>query len=102
MPLAHSPRLVHTEDVGGLQCRMHHLGQVVANGVQVDRILEPGRERGHRGLGVVPGPVKPPVHPPLHPPPDRAEQGGRGQGGGGDRDGEENLSTWVASSTSPA
>jgi hypothetical protein len=68
--------------VGGLQGRLYRDGQVVADGVQVDRVFQPGCERGDGGLAVVPGPVEPPVHPALHPLPDGVEQGRRGQGGG--------------------
>jgi hypothetical protein len=62
-------------EMSGFQCCLHHAGQVAADCVQVDRVLQPGRERGHRGLGVIPGPVEPAVHPVLHPPPHRTEQG---------------------------
>jgi hypothetical protein len=48
------------------------------DGVQIDRVLQPGRERGRGLVSVIPGPVEPPVHPPLHPAPHRAEQGHRG------------------------
>ena len=71
--------------MGGFERRLDDAGQVVADGVQVDGILEPG-QRGHRGLGAIAGPVEPPVHRSLHPPPDRVEQGRCGQRGGGDRD----------------
>jgi hypothetical protein len=35
--------------VGGLQCRLHDAGQVIADAIQVGRVLKPGRERGHGG-----------------------------------------------------
>ena len=69
--------------MGGFQGRLHHADQILANRVQVDGILQLGRERGHGLVGVIPGPVEPPVHPPLHPAPHGCEQGRRGQGGGG-------------------
>jgi hypothetical protein len=70
--------------------------------VQVDRVLQPGRERGHRRVGVVAGPVEPAVHRPLHPLPQRAEQRRRRRVEMATATGEWNDSTRVASSTSPA
>jgi hypothetical protein len=35
-------------------------GQVIADEVELDGIFEPGRERGHGLVRVVPGPVEPP------------------------------------------
>jgi len=40
---------------------LHDVGQLFADGVQVDRVLEPGRERGHGLVSVVPVAVEPPV-----------------------------------------
>ena len=54
---------------------MHHTGQVITDRVQVDRVLQPGRERRHGLVGVIPGPVEPPVYHLLHPPAQRVEQG---------------------------
>jgi hypothetical protein len=53
-------------DVDRFQGRLHDAGQVVTDRVQVDRVLEPGRERGHGLVGVIAGPVEPQVQPPLH------------------------------------
>ena len=72
-------------DLGGLQRGLDHGGQVGADGIQVDRVLEPGGERGDRLVRVIPGPVEAPVHPVLNSPPHGVEQGGGGQGGGGHR-----------------
>jgi drug/metabolite transporter, DME family len=52
---------------------------------QVHGVLQPGRERGHDLVGVIPGAVEPPVHQVLHPPPQRIEHGRRRQGRCGHR-----------------
>ena len=48
----------------GVQGLVDDTGQVIADGVELDGIFEPGRERGHGLVRVVPGPVEPPVHRP--------------------------------------
>ena len=73
--------------VGRLESGMDHAGQVGPDGVGVHRVLEPGGERRQRALGVVAGPVEAAVHRALHPAPDRVEECGRRQGGGGHRNG---------------
>jgi hypothetical protein len=72
--------------VGGLERALGHAEQVEPDGVEVDGLPQPGVERGHDGLRVVPGPVEPPVDQVLHPPAQRVEQGRDDQGGGGHRD----------------
>jgi hypothetical protein len=57
--------------VSRLKSGMDHCGEVGADGVGIDGVLQPGRERRHHAVGVVAGPVEPPVHGVLHPPPDR-------------------------------
>jgi hypothetical protein len=47
-------------------------------------VPQPGGERGHHGLGVVPGPVEPPVDHPLHAVAQRVEQGRGDQRAGRD------------------
>jgi hypothetical protein len=42
--------------VDGSQGLVHDTGQVIADRVQVDRVFQAGRERGHRLAGVIPGP----------------------------------------------
>jgi hypothetical protein len=49
----------------GVQGLVDDTGQVIADGVELDGIFEPGRERGHGLVRVVPGPVEPPVHRPT-------------------------------------
>ena len=49
-------------DVGGFQGLVHDIGQVILDRIQVHRVLQPGRERGHGLVGVVAGPVEPAVH----------------------------------------
>ena len=49
----------------GVQGVVDDTGQVIADGVELDGIFEPGRERGHGLVRVVPGPVEPPVHRPA-------------------------------------
>ena len=49
----------------GVQGLVDDTGQVIADGVGLDGIFEPGRERGHGLVRVVPGPVEPPVHRPA-------------------------------------
>jgi hypothetical protein len=71
--------------VRGFQGAGYYLGQVAADRVQVDGIFEPGRERHHGLVGVIPGAVEPPVHRVLHPAARGAEQCHRSQRGGGDR-----------------
>src|SRR5262249_9908308 len=72
------------------------------DGIQVQRVLQPGGEGRDDPVGVVPGPVEPAVHHPLHAPAQRVEQCGGGQGGGSHRHRVFKVSTWVTSSTSPA
>ena len=72
-------------DVGRFQGVLHDTGQVIADRVQVHRVFQPGRERGHGLVRVVPGPVEPAVHRPLHPVSQRAEQRRGGQRGHGHR-----------------
>ena len=72
--------------MGGFQGGLHHAGQVVADRVQVHRVLQPGGELGDGLVGVVAGPVEPAVHGVLDPAPHRVEQRGRGQRGDGHRD----------------
>ena len=79
-----------------------HAGQVGAHRVQVNGVPQPVRERGHGGVRVVPGPVEPPVHHPLHPPPHRANNAAAASVDAATAHVEENRSTCVASSTSPA
>ena len=67
--------------MGGLQGLLHDAGQVISDRVQVNRVFQPGRERGDGLVGVIPGPVEPPVHDLLHTPPYRVEQRGRSQPG---------------------
>jgi hypothetical protein len=55
--------------VGRFQGLVHGPGQVIADRVEVDRVFQPRRERGHGLVGVIPGPVEAPVHHTLHPPP---------------------------------
>ena len=55
---------------------MHATGQVIPDGVEVDRVFEPYGERRHGRLRVVPGPVEPAVDGTLDPAPERVEQGG--------------------------
>jgi hypothetical protein len=62
--------------VGGLQRPIDRAQQVRVDGAQVHRVLQPGRERGHRLVRVVPGPVEPPVDGVLDTMPHRVEQGG--------------------------
>jgi hypothetical protein len=64
---------------------VHDAGQVGLYRIQVHGILQSGRERGDGLIGVVAGAVEPPVHDALHPAAHGAEQGRRGQGGGGHR-----------------
>jgi hypothetical protein len=45
--------------VGGFQGLVHDTGQVIADRFQVDRVFQPGRERGHGLIGVIPSPVEP-------------------------------------------
>ena len=61
-------------DVGGFQGLRHDAGQVIPDRVKVDGVLQAGRERGHRLVGVVPGPVEPPVHGALDAVAQRVEQ----------------------------
>jgi hypothetical protein len=49
------------------KCGMDHSGEVSPDGVRVNRVLQPGGERRHHLLGVVPGPVGAPVHGVLDP-----------------------------------
>ena len=49
----------------GVQGLVDDTGQVIADGVELDGNFEPGRERGHGLVRVVPGPVEPPVHRPT-------------------------------------
>ena len=49
-------------DVGGFQGLVHDTGQVISDRIQVDCVFQPGRERGHGLVGVIPGAVEPPVH----------------------------------------
>jgi hypothetical protein len=49
----------------GVQGLVDDTGQVIADRVELDGIFEPGRERGHGLVRVVPGPVEPPVHRPT-------------------------------------
>ena len=71
--------------VGRFQGPLDDCGQVISDRVKVHRVFQPGRERGHGLVGVIPGPVEPPVHRPLHPPPHRVEQRRGGQRGGSHR-----------------
>ena len=61
-------------DVGQLEGGLHRAGQVVADRVQVDRVLQTGRELGYGLVGVVTGAVEPAVDRVLHPPPHRCER----------------------------
>ncbi len=61
-------------DVGGFQGLRHDAGQVIPDRVTVDGVLQAGRERGHRLVGVVPGPVESPVHGALDAMAQRVEQ----------------------------
>ena len=65
--------------MSGLDGVVHRREQVGSHRVEVHRVPEPGRERGHRLVRVVADPVEPLVHDLLHPPPQRAEQRRRGQ-----------------------
>ena len=56
-------------EVSGFQDALHHPRQVVLDGVQVHRVLQPDRERGYGLVGVIAGPVEPPVHGTLDPSP---------------------------------
>ena len=47
--------------MSGLQRLLHRTGQIGPHGVQVDRVLQPGRERSHRLVRVIASPVEPPV-----------------------------------------
>ena len=67
--------------MGGFEGLVHDTGKVISDRVQVHRVFQPGRERGHGLIGVIPGPVEPAVDQPLHPAPQRVEQRGDGQGG---------------------
>jgi len=69
----------------GFKRAMHHAEQVGPHPVRVDRVLQARRERRHRLVRVVPGPVEPPVHEPLDPGPQRAEQRRRDERGPGHR-----------------
>ena len=71
--------------MGGFEGLLHDTGQVISDRVQVHGVLQPGRERHHGLVGVVPGSIEPSVHHPLHPPPHRIEQSRRGQRRGGHR-----------------
>ena len=75
--------------------------ELAADGVEVDRVAQPQRERGDDRLGVVAGAVEAPVDETLHAQSQRVEQRGGGQRRGGDPTGEENGSTSVASTTIP-
>jgi len=70
-------------DVGGRQGVLHGNSQVIADRIQVHGVFQPGRERGHHLVGVVPGPVEATIHPELDPVPQRIEQRRRYQRGGG-------------------
>ena len=61
-------------DVSGFQSLVHGTGQVIPDPVQVHGVLQAGRERGHRGFGVIPGPIEPAVHRLLHPAPQSAAE----------------------------
>jgi hypothetical protein len=65
--------------VGGFQSVVRDTGQVVPDSVEVDAVLQPGREGGHDAVCVIPGPFEPPVHYPLDPVPQRVEQRRHGQ-----------------------
>ena len=88
--------------MGGLQGLLHDTGQVISDRVQVDRVFQPGRERGHGLVGVIPGPVEPPVH-------DRCTRRRSGLNNAAAASvaaatatGVCTRNTWVASSTIPA
>src|SRR5579859_3278145 len=85
--------------VRGFQDLVDGAGQVIPDRVQVDGVLEPGRERGHGLVCVVAGPVEPPVHRLLHSPPQRSEQRRCGQRGGGHRD--RGMPGWRRAISSP-
>jgi hypothetical protein len=67
----------------GLERVPRHAEQVVAYGVQVDGVPQPGGEGGHHGLGVVTGTVESAIDHPLHPAAQRVEQRRDDQRGGG-------------------
>ena len=68
--------------VGWFQRAGGHLGQVGGDRVQVDCVLQPGRERHHGLVGVIPDPVEPAVHRGLDSAAQRVEQRGDHQRGG--------------------
>jgi hypothetical protein len=68
--------------MSGFQGEVDGSGQVIADRVHVDRVLEPRRERDYRLVSVVPRPVEAPVYGTLDAPPERIEQGRSGQRGG--------------------
>ena len=51
----------------GFQGLVHDTGQVIPDRIHVHRVLQPGRERGHGLVGVIPGAVEPPVRRLLNP-----------------------------------
>jgi len=53
--------------MSGLQRLPHRTGQVLADRIQVDGVLQLACERGDGLVGVVAGPVEPAVHYPLDP-----------------------------------
>ena len=71
--------------VGRFQRPARRGEQVGADRIQVDGVLQPGRERGHSPVSVIPCPVEPPVHQLLHPPPQRIKQRRARQRAGRDR-----------------
>jgi hypothetical protein len=51
--------------MGRFQGPLGDAGEVVPDGIQVGRVLQPAREGSHGQLRVVPGPVEPPVPAPC-------------------------------------
>jgi len=49
-------RLTHTDRWAGFQRLLYDTGQVIADRIQVHRVFQPDRERGHHLVRVIPGP----------------------------------------------
>ena len=94
--------LTHTETWAGSRAFAHDAGQVVPDRVTVYGVLQAGRERGHRPVCVIPGPVEPPVHGALDAVAQRVEQRPRPPASTAATATGARRGTRVASSTSPA
>jgi hypothetical protein len=71
--------------MSGLERPVDRTGQIIAHGVEVSGLAQPGMEGSHHRFGVITGPVEPAINAALHPAAQWIEQRRGDQRGGGDR-----------------